>query len=433
MQFNKFTADCQRKLIIYQSVIFFHRVVMDVFKMEREIDPLAIERSNNTDVEEQKYLSEDGIKTDYGLKSEMAFDETLVPIDFPVVKSEVEEGNVLDLHVTEIKLECMDPTYDLKSEMTFEESPMPVDFPIVKRQAEEEQSDLDTVNEDPRVKVAAEDEIFTERIAATNERTVSPEFHSIAVEENDIVCGIPKNSGSSEKPVRTREDEKELEFKVSEICFSNSAKLNGQLSKDVGKKPFKCDVCRKSFPAKSSLKSHERLHRNEKAFKCDVCDKFFSHLSNLRTHERLHTGEKPFKCDFCGKSFANSSNLKAHERLHTGEKPFQCDVCGMCFSQSSSQKRHKLVHTGEKPFRCDICGKDFTKLSNLKCHARLHTGEKPFKCDVCGVCFSQSSSLKYHEHLHTGEKPFRCDVCGMLFSKSSSLKRHERLHTSEQP
>ncbi|XP_069690459.1 uncharacterized protein [Periplaneta americana] len=171
MQFNKFTADCQRKLIIYQSVIFFHRVVMDVFKMEREIDPLAIERSNNTDVEEQKYLSEDGIKTDYGLKSEMAFDETLVPIDFPVVKSEVEvsavyeEGNVLDLHVTEIKLECMDPTYDLKSEMTFEESPMPVDFPIVKRQAEEEQSDLDTVNEDPRVKVAAEDEIFTERMA----------------------------------------------------------------------------------------------------------------------------------------------------------------------------------------------------------------------------------------------------------------------------
>ncbi|XP_069690463.1 uncharacterized protein [Periplaneta americana] len=184
MQFNKFTADCQRKLIIYQSVIFFHRVVMDVFKMEREIDPLAIERSNNTDVEEQKYLSEDGIKTDYGLKSEMAFDETLVPIDFPVVKSEVEvsavyeEGNVLDLHVTEIKLECMDPTYDLKSEMTFEESPMPVDFPIVKRQAEEEQSDLDTVNEDPRVKVAAEDEIFTESYQRKDCITRIPQYCS---------------------------------------------------------------------------------------------------------------------------------------------------------------------------------------------------------------------------------------------------------------
>ncbi|XP_069672711.1 uncharacterized protein [Periplaneta americana] len=187
---------------------------MDMIKEEPEVDPLATQSSDNTDTDEKKPLSEegnlldlhvtgiktecvdnsydftsetkfeetavptdfvyikckaeDGIKTECkdhscGLNLEMALDETLVPIDFPVVKSEVEEGKVLDLHVTEIKTEYMDHSYDVKSEMTFEESSAPVDFPIMKSKAEEEQGDLDTVNEDPQVEVAAEDnEVFTE-------------------------------------------------------------------------------------------------------------------------------------------------------------------------------------------------------------------------------------------------------------------------------
>ncbi|KAJ4425919.1 hypothetical protein ANN_27545 [Periplaneta americana] len=75
-------------------------VVMDVIKIESEIDPLALERSNNTDVVEQNSLSQ--------------------------------EGNSLDLHMTKIKTECMDHSYDLKSEVTFEETSVPFDFAIVK-------------------------------------------------------------------------------------------------------------------------------------------------------------------------------------------------------------------------------------------------------------------------------------------------------------
>ncbi|XP_069690443.1 uncharacterized protein [Periplaneta americana] len=123
---------------------------MDVIKMEREIDPLAIEGNNNTDTEELKTLSEEGnrldllmtgIKTEcmdhnYDVKTEMTFDKSLVSSNFPVLKSEVEEENVLDPHMTEIKSECMDHSYDVKSEMTFDESPVPIDFPIVKNKDE---------------------------------------------------------------------------------------------------------------------------------------------------------------------------------------------------------------------------------------------------------------------------------------------------------
>ncbi|XP_069669767.1 uncharacterized protein [Periplaneta americana] len=103
----------------------------DLMKMEPDSDPLAIETSDNADTEEGKLLSE--------------------------------EGNLLDFHFTAIKTECMDHRYEVKSEMTYEEAAVSVDFPIVKSEAEEEQSDLDAVNEEPRVEGAAEDnQIFTE-------------------------------------------------------------------------------------------------------------------------------------------------------------------------------------------------------------------------------------------------------------------------------
>ncbi|XP_069671154.1 uncharacterized protein [Periplaneta americana] len=108
------------------------RVVMDdLMKMEPDSDPLAIQTSDNADTEEGKLLSE--------------------------------EGDLLDFHFVAIKTECMDHRYEVKSEMTYEEAAVSVDFPIVKTEAEEEQSDLDTVNEEPRVEGTAEDnEIFTE-------------------------------------------------------------------------------------------------------------------------------------------------------------------------------------------------------------------------------------------------------------------------------
>ncbi|XP_069669276.1 uncharacterized protein [Periplaneta americana] len=146
---------------------------MDVIKMEPDINALHMQTSDA----EEKSLSEEGnildlhvteIKTEYkdhsyDLISEMTVDKTSVPVDFPVMKSEVEEENVLDLHMSEIKTECMVKSYDLKSEITFEETPVPVCFSIMNSEAKEETHELDQVEEEVKLEVTAEeDEVFTE-------------------------------------------------------------------------------------------------------------------------------------------------------------------------------------------------------------------------------------------------------------------------------
>ncbi|KAJ4425337.1 hypothetical protein ANN_27952, partial [Periplaneta americana] len=74
-----------------------------------------------------------------------------------------QERNFLDPHVSGIKEEYEDQSSDLLYEVKVEDDLVPISFPVVKREPEEEQSDLDAVNEEPRVEGAAEDnEIFTE-------------------------------------------------------------------------------------------------------------------------------------------------------------------------------------------------------------------------------------------------------------------------------
>ncbi|XP_069684419.1 uncharacterized protein [Periplaneta americana] len=102
-------------------------VVMDMIKTEPEVDPLAIQTSDNTDLEEKKPFSE--------------------------------EVNLLNLQSTEMKKEYVDHSYDLTSNTR-----VPINFAFVNCEPEEESCDLNTVQEELKIEVTAEqDEVLTER------------------------------------------------------------------------------------------------------------------------------------------------------------------------------------------------------------------------------------------------------------------------------
>ncbi|XP_063659311.1 zinc finger protein 343 isoform X1 [Pan troglodytes] len=201
----------------------------------------------------------------------------------------------------------------------------------------------------------------------------------------------------------------------------------------LGKKPYICSDCGRSFKDRSTLIRHHRIHSMEKPYVCSECGRGFSQKSNLSRHQRTHSEEKPYLCRECGQSFRSKSILSRHQWTHSEEKPYVCSECGRGFSEKSSFIRHQRTHSGEKPYVCLECGRSFCDKSTLRKHQRIHSGEKPYVCRECGRGFSQNSDLIKHQRTHLDEKPYVCRECGRGFCDKSTLIIHERTHSGEKP
>ncbi|XP_014236042.1 zinc finger and SCAN domain-containing protein 12-like [Trichogramma pretiosum] len=117
-------------------------------------------------------------------------------------------------------------------------------------------------------------------------------------------------------------------------------------------------TARAAFGKKEGLKRHMIVHNLSKPFKCDICHKSFGLKAYLRRHlKEIHDRSKTFECNICHKLFVRNCSLKSHmNAVHNRIKTFECDVCHRSFGRKDGLKSHmNFIHNPTKPFECDIC------------------------------------------------------------------------------
>src|SRR6218665_944604 len=146
----------------------------------------------------------------------------------------------------------------------------------------------------------------------------------------------------------------------------------------------------------------EMLHQHKQNVATHAVGLKWIMLVNSQTY--MHPGGKPYRCQLCQKTFAEGCNLKRHMKTHSEEKPYKCQLCHKLFAHSGHLKRHMITHTGEKPHKCQLCQKSFALGGPLKDHMKTHSGEKPYKCELCHESYAiwQYSKIT-HENPYWGE------------------------------
>ena len=105
-----------------------------------------------------------------------------------------------------------------------------------------------------------------------------------------------------------------------------------------------CNICQKTFLAQI-FSAHQRLHSQDKFHPCNLCrivlttrDDLYEHNDyscNLTIKDQV---KKPYSCEICKKTFTQSLVLTIHKRSCTGDK--SCEICKKSFSQSSRLIQH---------------------------------------------------------------------------------------------
>ncbi|KAF8778406.1 Zinc finger protein 112 like protein [Argiope bruennichi] len=152
---------------------------------------------------------------------------------------------------------------------------------------------------------------------------------------------------------------------------------------ELKKKPYKCDVCLRTYMTQNSLRHHKKVHDEKNPFRCKV-------------HMKVHKDQNIFRCELCKKSCATKQALERHMRTHSNEKHYKCSICYRKYKIETGLTAHMNVHKEENPYRCELCNKNFSSKTTLKKHMATHSDSIPYKCHIFPSSYKTEFNLIRH-------------------------------------
>ncbi|XP_076123251.1 zinc finger protein 646 isoform X2 [Alosa pseudoharengus] len=112
-------------------------------------------------------------------------------------------------------------------------------------------------------------------------------------------------------------------------------------SEDAWDRPFKCDLCDRTYRHHGSLVNHKKSHQ-EGAFKCASCYKQFNNLAALSAHERTHSKFKPPGLSMSGGLADSQSDSRAPQSDDMAS--CFCHLCQVALPNKNDFQEHILLH-----------------------------------------------------------------------------------------
>jgi hypothetical protein len=135
-----------------------------------------------------------------------------------------------------------------------------------------------------------------------------------------------------------------------ELCYTTFRGLNSyQIHREklYLKKAFICEFCGEEFHLLPKLTIHKhKMHSDAALHKvaCTICLKMIS-KNSIQQHQKNHTKIKigRYPCNICRKVFTEKHTLRQHAKTHMQFKAFSCNICDMKFNSNSHLQNHIRV------------------------------------------------------------------------------------------
>ncbi|KAJ0176807.1 hypothetical protein K1T71_007986 [Dendrolimus kikuchii] len=189
-----------------------------------------------------------------------------------------------------------------------------------------------------------------------------------------------------------------------------------------------CYACGFEFKSTTIMYKHEfRCRAPDAVIVKKARAKSVGNKARARPFIQFYKKQKPvkFPCKECSAVFTSKSTLISHENLHKGQRPYQCYHCPNAYTSQYAFSRHLKKHSNID-YICDYCGKAFKIKSLLVSHMHTHSQIKKFACEFCEKRFRQRGALNHH--VNTVHKklppPCACQICEKRYPRMSLLKVH---------